>query len=289
MRFLQIISDIISEQPDPAILRTSGNKPIVDAIRNRKKISFFYSGPRKPKKKSVKAGGRFKVEPVAIGINSKGRLILRAWVDSGSGSTTKTGFKKTNWRTFILSRMKNLEVLDDTFEKRPGYNEDGDAMMDPVYVQTSFKDKKDVEKKEKPKIEPEPKEPEVSKVEPSVTTEPEKPSPEEPEAKPEELPEPKPEEKPTEVPTDQVKGDTDYEEKQKQLYNKKKEDWVNKQKEVSGNLKPGQGTRERFKKEVEKELPQPKPEEKPPVNPEEDEENKNLQESIKRMKTLMFF
>jgi hypothetical protein len=283
MRFLQIISNILSEQPDPAILKTSGNKPIVDAIRDRKKISFNYSGPRKPKKNSVKPGRRFEVEPVAMGVNSKGRLILRGWVDSGSGSTTKTGFKKTNWRTFILSRMKNLEVLDDTFEQRPGYREKGDAMMNPVYVQTSFKDKKDIERKKKPtiqpQVEPEPKikEPEVDKIEPLVTKEPSS----------KESPLPNPEEKPTEVPTDQSKIDSD--DLGKDLYNKKKTDWVNKQKEIGGNTKPGQGTRERFKKEVDKELPQPKPEEKPPLNPEEDEENKNLQESLQRIKTLMFF
>jgi outer membrane biosynthesis protein TonB len=36
------------------------------------------------------------------------------------------------------------------------------------------------------------------------------------------------------------------------------------------------------------ELPQPKSTEKPVANPEEDEENKNLQESIKNIKRLMF-
>ena len=36
------------------------------------------------------------------------------------------------------------------------------------------------------------------------------------------------------------------------------------------------------------ELPQPKQTEKPVANPEEDEENKNLQESIKNIKRLMF-
>ena len=66
--------------------------------------------------------------------------------------------------------------------------------------------------------------------------------------------------------------------------------WVNKQKEIGGNIKPGQGTRERFKKEIEKELPQPKPEEKPSLNPEDDvEDDKNLQENIKRIKSLMLF
>ena len=57
---------------------------------------------------------------------------------------------------------------------------------------------------------------------------------------------------------------------------------------MGGNVKPGQGTRERFKKEVEKELPQPKPEDKPSVNPEEEDvEDKKLQENLKRIKSLM--
>lgn len=250
MRFLEIISNIVSEQTDPAILKTTANKPIVDAIRNRNKITFFYTGPRKPKKDSVKQGKRFNVEPVAMGVSSKGKLILRAWVDSNSGSVTKSGFQKGNWRTFILSRMKNLTVSDETFEKRPGYREDGDSKMNPVYVQTSFKDKKDIEKKEKPQ--PTPTEPEITKPEPKKpeTVKPEPITKKEPEV--EKLPEPKPEEKPDQEPTKDIEGD-----------------------EISNK---------------EKELPEPKPQEKPPVNPEEDEEeNNNLQESIKRIKTLMFF
>jgi hypothetical protein len=243
---MKFISIILEQASDPAILKTSGNKPIVNAIRNKKKISFFYSGPRKPKKNSVKSGKRFRVEPVALGVNSKGKLILRAWVDSGSGSTTKTGFDKTNWRTFILSRMKNLEVLDDTFEKRPGYREDGDALMNPVYVQTSFKDKKDVAKKEKP--EPQPAAEPEEKPEPPVEPK--------PEVKPELAAEPKPKEKPEPQPA------VEPEEKP----------------EPQPAVEPEP-----------KELPQPKPKEKPSVNPEEDEDDKNLQESIKRIKTLMFF
>ena len=63
---------------------------------------------------------------------------------------------------------------------------------------------------------------------------------------------------------------------------------VSLKKKKNKNIKPGQGTRERFKKEIEKELPQPKKSEKPAVNPEEDQKNKNIQESIKNIKRLMF-
>jgi len=80
------------------------------------------------------------------------------------------------------------------------------------------------------------------------------------------------------------------------LYNKKLEDWVKSQSEVGGNIKPGEGTRRKLEKDSEIELfnllkgdnvrvagniPQPET---------NDEDNETpLMESIKRMKTLIFF
>ena len=278
---------IISEQNgNLPILKTTGNKPIVDAIKNRKKITFYYSGPRKPKKDSVKPGYRVKVEPVALGLSKKGNLIVRGWTDVPS--TTKTGFAKGNWRTFILSRANNIQITDEVFnEKRPGYNDNGDGSMSVVYVKTDWTKSNAPKKELKPKEVPISKEKEPAKVEPKTT----------------ELPQPKPEVKPD--PTPQDTTNQDIANKQKELYKKKESDWIAKQKEIGGNIKPGQGTRERFRKEVEKELTQPKPEVKPEpapqpqpeVKPEpapKPEEDKNdntdnqLQESIKRIKSLMF-
>ena len=176
------------------ILKTTATKPIVDAIKNRRKISFYYSGPRKPSKDSVKAGKRFKVEPVAIGLSKKGNLIIRAWVDNKSVS--KKGFSKTNWRTFILGRASNIEITDEIFnEKRPGYKEGNDSSMTVTYATTDWTKKPRIKKYEKPFKTPQDK----PKIEPQLkTTEPqtqELPQPK-PEEKPEELPQPKPEEKP---------------------------------------------------------------------------------------------
>jgi hypothetical protein len=189
-----ILLTIINEQNLP-ILKTTGNKPVVDAIKNRKKITFWYSGPRKPKKTSVKSGYRVKVEPVAIGLNKKGKLIIRAWVDVPS--TTKTGFGKGHWRTFILSRTNNIQVTDEIFnEKRPGYNSEGDGSMTVVYAKTDFdKTIKPSKKQVKPKVEPTVKktEPEPSKVEPQK----------------QELPQPKPEVKPEENPEEEPENETD--------------------------------------------------------------------------------
>lgn len=258
--------EILEEQ---SILKSSKTKPIVDAIKDRKKISFYYSGPRKPKKDSVKSGYRVKAEAVALGLSKKGNLIIRAYVQPPS--TTKTGFDKGGWRTFMVSRMGNVQITDEKFDnKRPNYKEGDDNSMSVTYVTSNWVDKPEVKKprivkqiEPKPEVEPTQTKPELTPQEPKTT----------------ELPQPKPDVKPEPIPQDTAS---------KELYDKKKSEWVSKQKEIGGNIVPGQGTRERFKKEVEKELPQPKPEEKPIPNPEEDEENNKLQESIKKIKSLMF-
>jgi hypothetical protein len=206
---------------------------------------------------------------------------MRAFIQPPSVS--KKGFSKTGWRTFMLSRMSDVQISDETFDsKRPQYKEGDDNSMSVTYVTSDWTKQPEVKKEKKPT------EPTPQPVSTEPTT-PEKPTTTvtKPDVKPEELPQPKPEEKPSEQPQDNK--NQDYEVKQKELYKSKQADWVNKQKEIGGNIKPGQGTRERFKKEVEKELPQPKPQEKPSKTPEEDEEEKNLQESVNKIKRLMFF
>jgi hypothetical protein len=280
MNFKEMFFTVIEEQN---ILKTSKTKPIVDAIKNRKKISFYYTGPQKPARDSVKPGNRIDAEAVALGLNKKGNLVVRAYVQPPSVS--KKGFDKTGWRTFMISRMGNLKVSDEQFnQKRPDYKEGDDNLMSVTYVTSDWG--KSPEVKKPTTIEPSTKSTEPTKPTPSV-----EPTPTEPEVKPEEpktteLPQPKPTVKPEPTPQDTTnQNDID---KQKELYKKKESEWISKQKEIGGNIKPGQGTRERFKKEVEKELPQPKPTEKPVANPEEDQKNNNLQESLKNIKRLMF-
>ena len=275
MSFINTIFNILEEAN---ILNTTKTKPIVDAIKNRKKISFYYSGPQKPTKDSVKPGNRIDAEAVALGLSKRGNLIVRAYVQPPSVS--KKGFDKTGWRTFMVGRMGNLKVSDETFDqKKPDYKEGDDRSMSVTYVTTDWTSKPEVKKLRimKP-LTTKPITPTTEPTEPTPT-EPEVTTPQEP--KTTELPQPKPQTKPEPAPQDSI-------DKGKELYKAKEADWVSKQKEVGGNIKPGQGTRERFKKEVGKELPQPKTTEKPVQNPEEDEENKNLQESIKNIKRLMF-
>lgn len=237
MSLNKTIFKVLEEQN---ILKTTKTKPIVDAIKNRRKITFDYYGPRKPAKDSVKPGKRVKVEPVAMGLSKKGNLIIRAWVEPPS--VTKTGFGKGNWRTFILSRARNVEITDETFDsKRPQYKEGSDNSMTVTYVTSDWTKTPKVKKEKKPQ-QPTPEPTKPTPIKPSVepvSTEKPQPTPQK-----QELPQPKPEVKPEPI-----------------------------QKEPE-TTEP-------------EELPQPKPEEKPSENP-EDDENKNLQESIRKIKHLMF-
>ena len=249
MSFTNTIFKILEEQN---ILKTTKTKPIVDAIKNRKKIDFYYSGPRKGRD-SVKSGKRESAELVAMGLSKRGNLIVRAYVDTPSVS--KKGFEKTNWRTFMVSRMSDVKISDEKFDqKRPDYEEGADMSMSVTYVTSDWTNKPEVKKprivKPKPEVpsatattEPTP------SVEPTTTT---TTTPEEP--KTTELPQPKTQTKPE---------------------------------KVVSKPEPTQTEPETTEPKTQ-ELPQPKQTEKPVANPEEDEENKNLQESIKNIKRLMF-
>ncbi len=184
----ETIFEILEEQN---ILKTTRTKPIVDAIKNRKKITFYYSGPRRPKKDSVKPGYRIKAEAVALGLSKKGNLVMRAYVQPPS--TSKKGFGKHGWRTFMLSRMSGTKITDEIFnEKRPGYKEGDDNGLSVTYVTTDWTSNPQIKTKEKIT-----KQPTTTKpiVKPEVKIDTQKPEP-----KPEELPQPKPENKPEKTP-----------------------------------------------------------------------------------------
>jgi len=252
------------------ILKTTQNKPIVDAIVNRNPITFFYTGPRKPKEKSVKQGRRINAEAVAMGINSKGNLVIRAYVQPPSVS--KKGFNEHGWRTFMVSRMSRIEVNKNTQfnQKKPNYKEGDESPryggMRVTYVKSNWETTTPVKKEPKPTEEP------IKKIEPLLpqpkSDEKPEPTPVEPnkEIKPSnELPQPKPEEKPKENPEEEkIFND---------LYNKKLSDWKKSQSSLNKNTNAGEGTRNRLKKETEDEI--------------KNKQTSQLNENIKRIKTLM--
>ena len=151
--FKDIYKFLIGEQSEPKL--ASKPKALANAIKKRNPISFFYNGPRD----QVQAGRRVKVEVVALGLSKKGNMIIRGWVQPPSRS--KTGFSKNNWRTFMVSRLTQVEIFDEeTFDiKRPGYKEGDDKSMSTTYVTSDWSQTPEVPKDTVPSPEPQQTEP----------------------------------------------------------------------------------------------------------------------------------
>jgi hypothetical protein len=213
MIFKQTIINLINEQTYKG---TSKTQPLINAIKKRNTVTFYYSGPIKPKKDSVKRGTRYKAEVVALGLTKKGYMAIRAYVQPPSVS--KKGFQKHGWRTFLVTRMSNIQInTDEVFDtKRTGYKEGDDRSFSVTYAKTDWGVKSNPKpiKKPEPSPQTEPS-PQPRPKQPTTTVEPEKtelpqpkpvekpqaePTPQEEKPKPEELPQPKPEEKPLENP-----------------------------------------------------------------------------------------
>jgi hypothetical protein len=249
----------------PLLLRTTNVKAFVNAVTNRNPISFSYYGPRTGKD-SVKSGKRIKVEGVAFGVNKKGKMILRAYVNPPSVS--KKGFNGTHWRTYILSRMKNVVFhSDEQFNiKREDYKDGRDNSMTTIYATSNWDAKLKGKKIIKPKVEPvqEPK-PETPEVEPEI--QPTKPT----------ASEPKPEVQPTAEPTAEPIAEPTTEPTEPSI------------EPTAQQMPPVEIQKKELPQPKQKVKPSVKPQENPSVNPEEkpEEEDETLMENIKRIKHLM--
>ena len=296
MNLNKIFSNFLEEQEAP---KGKKSNTLVSAITNRNPITFYYSGPKEPAKDSVKPGVRIRAEAVAMGLSKGGNVIVRAYIQPPSVS--KKGYSKTNWRTFRIDRMSNLQILqDETFDiTRPGYKEGAESDKGPMvktYVTSDWSKT------------PEVKEPEVPQLTP--TSEPK------PEVKPtkQSLPQPKTDDKPSPIPQDKPKdfSDTilnkiqpnvktingekvintqDFNNVSTDLYKMKEKEWVDSQKQIGKNTNPGEGTRRRFEMSTKSELSDLLTKNNIKVSDNDTEEvqdDNNLQESINRIKTLMF-
>ena len=94
------------------------NYRIIEAIENRKVIKFYYENKLRI------------VEPHCYGITLAGNEGLRAFQIGGHSSSGKMG-----WKMYDLSKVANIETLEDTFPTpRLGYKK-GDKGMDEIYAE----------------------------------------------------------------------------------------------------------------------------------------------------------
>jgi hypothetical protein len=290
----KILSKLIGEQEIP---KGKKSNTLVSAITNRNPITFYYTGPKEPSKDSVKSGVRVRAEAVAMGLSKGGNVIVRAYVQPPSVS--KKGYSKTNWRTFRIDRMSNLQILqDETFDiTRPGYKEGSESKNGPMvttYVTSDWDKTPEVKKQEVPSKKPTP----APKQKPTKQT----------------LPQPKPEEKPSPTPQEEPKdfsGDVfnrlqsnikdvngekvintqDFQNASTELYKLKEKEWIDSQNALGKNQNPGEGTRRRFEMSSNAELSNLLSKNNIKVSDDVNDEvddTTDLQESIKRIKTLMF-
>lgn len=292
----KIFFKIIEEQDIP---KGKKSNTLVSAITNRNPITFYYTGPKEPSRDSVKSGVRVRAEAVAMGLSKGGNVIIRAYVQPPSVS--KKGYSKTNWRTYRVDRMSNLQIQqDETFDvTRPGYKQGAESDKGPMittYVTTNWTETPEVKKQETP--------PPTATPQPKPTVKPSK----------EPLPQPKTDEKPSAVPQEQpkdfsgevfnklqgnakdVNGEKvvttqDFENASTELYKMKEKEWIDSQKQIGKNVNAGEGTRRRFEMSSKSDLSNLLSKNNIKVSDEVNndvEDTTDLQESIKRIKTLMF-
>jgi predicted DNA-binding transcriptional regulator YafY len=92
---------------------------IIDAVENRKLLEFEYDGLHRV------------VEPHTVGISKTGKESLSAFQTSGESARGSVPC----WGQFSLSKIENLNVLDDNFiGTQPGYSK-GDSRMSRIYAE----------------------------------------------------------------------------------------------------------------------------------------------------------
>lgn len=288
---------ILSEQEDTKLLL------IRNAISERKPITIDYRGPSD----EVMSGLRYDIEPVVLGTNAKsGNKVFWAYVFKG---TSKKGLP--GWKMFRLDRVKQVKTAPGInpfkLTDLPNYQK-GKApnamkslsqvdIFSPYWFEDDSRFKKDQPTQPAP---PQPKKVITKQTEPSK-----------PDVTP--IPEPIPQddkviEKPKvtepkygqeiyntlknkiqDVNGEKVINKQDYEVAVKNLYGKKEGDWKNYQRQISGNERPGEGTRATFDKSSRSELDSLMSQDNVKIKDETivTQTPENLSEAIKRFKILI--
>lgn len=87
---------------------------LTQAVSNRNVLTFTYDDKARV------------IEPHAVGINSKGELVLRGYQIGGDSATSPQA-----WKLFLADKMVDLEVSNVIFiSARPGYKAGDRAMVD---------------------------------------------------------------------------------------------------------------------------------------------------------------
>ena len=94
------------------------NQTIIDAIHNKKRLSFSNSGVLRT------------VKPQAYGVTIEGKEVLRCYQVHGN-----TTFDSQNWELLDIAQISSIcETQQHFLNPRPGYIRD-DKTMEKIYAQ----------------------------------------------------------------------------------------------------------------------------------------------------------
>ncbi len=93
------------------------NTTIINAIKNQNIIRLDYDGKSRT------------VEPHCYGITTKGNEAIRVYQIDGYSSSGIMG-----WKLYDLSKVDDIEVLDQIFEVRDNYKK-GDKGMSRIFIE----------------------------------------------------------------------------------------------------------------------------------------------------------
>ena len=97
---------------------------VCNAMTNRRLLSFTYEGFERV------------VEPHLCGQNAAGHDVLLAWLVRGHSKSEP----RPGWRHYLLTEMRSVQVLEDTFDKsRPGFKPH-DSRMATIYCRLEAPD-----------------------------------------------------------------------------------------------------------------------------------------------------
>jgi hypothetical protein len=239
---------ILTEIVNQLLLEQDGKLEVIrKSIGERIPMSIYYRGPGG----EVREGQRIDIEPIVLGKHAKsGNLVIWAYVFKGISKKGLPG-----WKMFRVDRINsaklNFDVKNFKLGALPGYQK-GKApsamkSLSSVEIFSPYWFEDDERFKVQPKRPPEAK-PEVTPVEPEVA------------------PAEHPIEKPTAVSSKEALGKIyndlktktrdvngqkiispyDYQNALNNLYHSKEDEFKVYQRAISGNIKPGEGTRKRF-------------------------------------------
>lgn len=92
-------------------------KSLKDAIEQRKTIRLIYKGTERI------------VEPHLLGISTTRKETLSGYQTGGYSSSGSL----PDWRQFIIKDIDSVEILDEAFNIRPGYNPNDSKMIEILF------------------------------------------------------------------------------------------------------------------------------------------------------------